>query len=88
MRHELDQLKKLIFGSKRERFVATDNPEQLGLDFGLDEEVETVAQEQQTVTYQRRKKKHPGRTTLPDNIPTEEIIIEPAEDTSELELSG
>lgn len=88
LRHELEQLKKLIFGSKRERFVATDNPEQLGLDFGLDEEVEAVPEEQQTVTYQRRKKKHPGRTTLPDNIPTEEIIIEPAEDTTELELIG
>lgn len=88
LRHELEQLKKLIFGSKRERFVATDNPEQLGLDFGLDEEVEPVAEEQQTVTYQRRKKKHPGRTKLPDNIPVEEVIIEPTEDTSELELIG
>lgn len=28
------------------------------------------------------KKTHPGRTKLPDNLPVEEVIIEPEEDTT------
>lgn len=35
-RFELDQLKKLIYGSRHERFVAGENPEQLALELGED----------------------------------------------------
>ena len=31
LQHELDQLKRLIFGAKKERFVPTNSPEQLDL---------------------------------------------------------
>lgn len=88
LRHELDQLKRLIFGSKRERFVEAQSPEQLALALG-GEPVDAPDQETETITYQRSKqKKHPGRTALPENIPTEDIIIEPEEDTSGMELIG
>ena len=87
LRHELDQLKRLIFGSKRERFVPEHSPEQLELELGQ-EPVEATETATETVTYQRRKKKHPGRTKLPDNLPTEDVIIEPEGDTTEMVLIG
>lgn len=90
LRHELDQLKKMIFGSKTERFIPAQHPEQLGLDFGEQPVSPTQVEEEpkQTITYQRRKKKHPGRTALPENIPTKDIIIEPGEDTTGMKLIG
>ena len=88
LRHELNQLKKLIFGAKQERYVDHHPPEQMVME--LDDVTAAPLQEpaQETITYQRRKKKHPGRTALPDNIPTEEIIIEPQEDTTGMKLIG
>ena len=85
---ELNNLKKLIFSSKQERFVTNENPEQLSL--GLDEpsEVQT-APETETITYDRKKRKaHPGRNALPENLPTEDIVIEPEEDTTDMVKIG
>ena len=85
--HELTQLRKMIFGSKSERFVPAVNPEQLELFATEEQEVLPQEEEIEKITYER-KKKHPGRTKLPDNIPTEDIIIEPEEDTSGMKLIG
>jgi len=54
LRHELDQLKRLIFGSKRERFVLEHSPEQLELELGQ-QPAQTPDPATETVTYQRRK---------------------------------
>jgi transposase len=84
----LDQLKKLIFGAKQERFVSAQSPEQMALPLE-DQVVQTDAEPtKETITYQRRKKKHPGRTALPDNIPTEEITLEPEVDTTTMKRIG
>ena len=88
LKHELEQLKRLIFGSKQERFVPEQVPEQLALELGQESVAEQSQAETATITYQRRKKPHPGRTKLPDNIPTEDIIIEPQEDTTDMVLIG
>jgi transposase len=88
LRHELDQLKRLILGSKQERFVPTQQPEQLSLELGEQVPAQSAVETTETITYQRRKKAHPGRTALPDNIPTEEIIIEPEADTTRMKLIG
>ena len=88
LRHELEQLKRLILGSKQERFVPTQQPEQLSLELGGQVPVQSAVETTETITYERRKKAHPGRTALPDNIPTEEIIIEPEADTSQMKLIG
>ncbi|NRA48322.1 MAG: IS66 family transposase [Phaeodactylibacter sp.] len=88
LRHELDQLKRLIFGSKRERFIAAEQPEQLALELDGGPSAGPSAEAIETITYQRRKKPHPGRTALPDDIPTEETIIEPEEDTTHMKLIG
>lgn len=88
LRHELEQLKRLIFGSKQERFVPAQPPEQLSLDLDAEAAEQPTDQATETITYQRRKKSHPGRTALPEHIPTEEIIIEPEEDTTGMKLIG
>ena len=86
VKQELEQLKRLIFNSKKERFVGVQSPEQMSM---FDpEEAPAEPPQPQTITYQRRQKAHPGRTKLPDNIPCEEVIIEPREDTSEMVLIG
>lgn len=90
LRHELAELKRLIFGarSEKQRDVGT-GTEQLDLGFGGPATTDAETGQSQTITYQRRKKKaHPGRTELPDHLPVEEVIIEPEEDIAELELIG
>jgi transposase len=92
MKFELSQLKRLIYGSKRERFVSGTEDAQMSLPF----DVEAVSQEgtikpviEEVSSFQRRKRQsHPGRLTLPDHLPVEEIIIEPEEDVTGLKCIG
>jgi len=93
---ELAQLRRMIFGQKRERFVPLAPEQQLS--FGLGEAHELVAQNVQaappiTVTYIRRQKKAtaiklPSRNPLPSHLRREEIIIQPTEDVSALKKIG
>ena len=85
---QLAQMKKLIFGSKSERFVEADSDaSQLNL-FNTDSlEVSPPEPATETVTY-KRKKKHPGRRPLPDHLEIEERIIEPDIDTTNMERAG
>jgi len=76
LKEELGQLRRLIFGSKKERFIAPDSAQQVLFD-QPDEEVTEVEKEQ--ITYSRDKKK-PGkakRLLLPAHLPRKEEIIEP-----------
>jgi transposase len=89
LRHELDQLKRLVFGSKHERFIPSVPEEQLSL--GLQVlQTETPAPTIQTISYTRKKdhhtsvSKHQGRMPLPASLPREEVVIEPKEDVSGL----
>lgn len=84
LEHELEQLKKLIYGSKQERFVGQVNTNQLSL-FNSEEQTNKSdpAVQKQHIEYNRNiTKKHPGRTELPDHLPVEEVVIEPEEDTT------
>lgn len=96
LRTELNALKKMIFGSKQERFVPTEgNTAQLAL--GI--QAETVAScsvvEAKKISYTRtnilveqKPLQHPGRMKLPESLRREQIIIEPAEDTSSCRKMG
>ena len=83
-----DQMRRLIFGSKRERFIPQTHPGQLAIDFEPQvTEIEAsvkAEQEKIRVEYERKKtkKQHPGRMQLPTHLPVNEIIIEPEEDTT------
>ena len=91
---QLEQMRKLIYGSKSERYVETaSNTQQLNL-FNTDAiEEEQTESPTETVSYQRKKKKkkradHPGRYPFPNHLPIEEQLIEPDVDTSQMTQIG
>lgn len=86
-KHELDKLKRFVFGQKSERYVHTNQAEeQLTLPF--ETTIRPVEeQNEETLTYTRTKPKKEkvvshSRPELPDNLPTREIVIEPDIDKS------
>lgn len=86
--HELYQLKKMIFGSRHERFVADtqNNAAQLKLDISVTAQPQGVIIKEKQITYSRtetiRPINHPGRMRLPESLRREQIIIEPDQDTT------
>jgi len=87
-RFKYAQLQRMIFGSKRERFVSSSLPGQMILEFEPKtiEIEQAVAEERENIriAYERKKSKkaHPGRLALPDHLPVVEITLEPEEDTT------
>jgi len=86
---ELGQLKRMIFGSRSERFETAMGPDQLGL--FLRGETEEPLAAQDTVTTTRTKAKESGkpvRQPFPSHLPRETVVIEPEADTSLLKRIG
>jgi transposase len=85
LKHELDKLKRMIFGAKSERFIAIDSSQQLTL--GLDgiEPLKEKEPETQEISYTRNKSKQTeevsghSRMPLPAHLPRVEHVIEPKE---------
>ena len=81
----LKQLERLIFAFKSERFAPASAPEQMALwgdDEGADAGAEKVEGKPVAAHTRKVKKKHPGRTKLPDHLPVREVSLEPEEDTT------
>ena len=91
LKYQIEQLKRLAFGQKRERFEHPDNP-QLSLPFELEPEAKEQLEQATTekITYERRKTNpnHKGRQPLPEHLPVEEIEIYPSGDLSEMTCIG
>jgi transposase len=96
---ELDKLKKMIFGSKHERFVATNDKDanpQLSLDLDLETIKACKITDASKVSYIRTKteitenkpKAHPGRMKLPEHLRREVILVQPATDVTGLKKIG
>lgn len=89
-----EQLRRMIFGSKRERFISAIDSQQLAFEFEpkVVEIEETVKSELELIraSYLRKKnkKEHPGRLAMPTHLPVVETIIEPQEDTSGMVCIG
>jgi len=89
-----EQLRRMIFGSKRERFESVIGSHQLALEFEPKAveiaEAVKLEREQIRVAYLRKKpkKEHPGRMALPSHLPVVETIIEPSEDTTDMVYIG
>ena len=88
---ELAQLKKMVFGSKSERFVPEAAPEQTSLDFGDTVEAKKEEPVTETITYEREKnsnKSKPSRQPIPAHL--ERVIheIQPEEDVTGLVKIG
>ena len=87
---QLEQLRRMVFGSRRERYVPSDPNvvqgelfEGLAPDMG--EHCEVAGSREVSYVKTRTVKPevfHPGRTRLPENLRREDVILEPAEDTS------
>lgn len=78
LKQQLSELKRMIFGSKSERFVPTDDS-QLSL-FGFEQEAEKETETEQ-ISYTREKakkeKKNAVRAKIPAHLPRIEETIEP-----------
>ena len=86
-----DQLKRLMFGAKRERFIANSDVNQMILPFDVAEQP-IAEQPTETIEYTRKKtssrENHHGRLELPSHLPVEEILLEPEQDTTGLKCIG
>ncbi len=79
LRFELDQLKRMIFGSKSERFIPAVHPSQLSFDMN-ELVIESSEEEVIIIDKHERKKKQrekPVRQMLPSSLPREVITIYP-----------
>jgi transposase len=96
LEHELQQLKKMIFGSKQERFIPAtgNNPAQLLLDIQAEQSAVVKITDVKKIEYTKVttevtvKKEHPGRHQLPGHLERREQIITPEEDTTGLKKIG
>jgi len=91
LRQELDKLRRLIYGQKRERYVPLPPPDQLN--FALAEQVSSeLPAKTERISYVRRKKNNTytphSRKPLPAHLPRKEIVIEPDEDVTDLKKIG
>lgn len=85
LRHELAQLKKMIFGKKNERFIPSTPTEQLAI--GLEvTAIEAPTPVIETIKYDRvkatSKKEVVARMQFPAELPREEVVLEPEEDVT------
>ena len=97
--HELAQMKKMIFGSRHERFVPTDdNNPSPQLTLALDAETIatckitdvkklTVTRTKTEVTF-NKPKPHPGRMQLPETLRRETVVLMPDCDVTGLKKIG
>src|SRR5690554_902539 len=91
LRYQLAQLKRMLFGCKRERFEADSG--QLKIEFeeyAGEEQREDETPVKETITYERDKSvnKHNGRNKIPEHLPVVEFVVEPDQDTSGMKKIG
>lgn len=90
LREEIKELKRLIFGSKRERFVPQVDDRQLSLELASSSGEPAVVVKQ-TVIYERAVKqiaKKAIRGGFPAHLPRVDLILEPQEDVSGMRKIG
>lgn len=98
LHHELAALKKLIFGSRQERFVADPAApsvtqgtlalcDEVITELKITPETRVISQPAKAEVVTQRKT-HPGRTKLPDHLRREVIVLEPGKDVTGLRRLG
>jgi len=86
---ENEQLKKWLFGSKKETHKKVEVPAEQGNLFGQEPPSQETEAATESIAYDRKKPSaHKGRKKLPSHLPVEEIIIEPDVDTSDMKKIG
>lgn len=87
LKQQIGQLKKMIYGSRHERFIPSlPNSPQLALGIQAElvascsvESAKKISYIKSNVTIEQKPLQHPGRMKLPQSLRREEIIIEPAQ---------
>jgi transposase len=90
LRDELKELKRLLFGSKKERFIASPDEKQLCLALG-EEPGQAPLLLKETVHYQRlvqQVTRKAVRQLFPSHLPRVEMIIQPSQDVSGMRKIG
>ncbi|MDO1444609.1 IS66 family transposase [Rhodocytophaga aerolata] len=90
LREEVKELRRLLFGSKRERFVPATDSGQLSLELAS-ASGESAIVVKQTVSYERAVKhiaKKAIRGGFPAHLPRVDVILEPGEDVSGMRKIG
>jgi len=96
LQQQLQQLQKMIFGSKQERFIpslVTDPQLTLNIEAERIANLSLVSAKQISYTrtilaVEQKSLSHPGRMKLPASLRREKIIIEPAEDITACRKMG
>ncbi len=84
-------LQRMLFGSKKERFIAEDKTQLLLSfeEFASEETLKDNTPVKEKITYEREKpSKHAGRNKLPESLPVVEEIIEPEGLTDDMVKMG
>jgi transposase len=84
-------LQRMLFGSKKERFIAEDKAQLLFSfeEFASTEDLNDQTPVKEKISYEREKpKKHAGRNKLPEYLPVVEEIIEPEDLTDDMVKMG
>ncbi|HVW59008.1 MAG TPA: IS66 family transposase [Puia sp.] len=85
LRHELDQLKKMIFGARQERFISDGaaDPAQLSMELSAEPVAATSLVKAQKIEYKRTTSiltnpitTHQGRMKLPDHLERKETLVD------------
>jgi len=96
LEQQLQQLQKMIFGSRHERFIpsSADDP-QLSLDIKAEATATASVTSTKQVSYTRtniaveqKPLQHPGRMKLPESLRRQEIVIQPAGDITACKQMG
>lgn len=96
LKAQLDQLKKMVYGSRHERFIPTGaNPSQLSMDIDAESVAACSVVEAKKISYvktniqvEQKPLQHPGRMKLPEHLRREHISIDPAENIEGLKKIG
>ena len=92
LKAELAQIKRMIFGSKSERFAPAEIPGQLSFDIGAPiqeaEKESPVKVEEHERQKKQKEKKHPLRMPFPKELPRETTVITPEGDLSDYKKIG
>ena len=90
LKFQLENLKRMIFGAKSERYISNNNPEQFSL-FNPPSDEKKEAEVLEVPAHERKKgkrKEKPVRLALPEHLERKETILEPNIDLTDMVTIG
>ena len=89
LKFQFEEIKRLVFGTKSERFMPQSTPGAPTLfDLPAKEAARDTIEKTITVSLKKKNEGHPGRNPLPGHLPREITVLEPAQDVTGLTLIG